>query len=155
MGRIYTASFVDVAITLAQDLFEIVAPATAIVKIHEYTISQKSDVGDVAEEGLVIALKTGATTGGSGGSAPAVVKNEQLDAAFSGTVEANNTTKATAGTIVTRRNEAWNIRTPLSIIFTPEMRPVLAPSARLTLELVTAPTDPVTVSGTITFEEIG
>lgn len=155
MGRIYTVSFASVAATLAQDLFEIVAPADAIVAIHDICLSQSTELGDAAEEQLVLAWKSGQTTSGSGGTAPTAIPRQFGDAAFGGTVEVNNTTKASAGTIVTHHPWNWNIRGPFREIFTPETRPILSPSRRGTLELVNAPTDSVTISGFITFEEIG
>jgi hypothetical protein len=155
MGRIYTAQFTDVAVSAIQDLFEIVAPADAIVVIHDLHLSQKSDVGDAAEEILNIQLTSGHTTSGSGGSAPTAIPVELGDAAFGGTVEANNTTQAVSGTIVTHYSWDWNIRGPFDKIWTPETRPILSPSRRACVELPAAPADAITMSGTITFEEIG
>ena len=155
MGRIYTAQFTDVAVSAIQDLFEIVAPADAIVVIHDLHLSQKSDVGDAAEEILNIQLTSGHTTSGSGGSAPTAIPVELGDAAFEGTVEANNTTQAVSGTIVTHYSWDWNIRGPFDKIWTPETRPILSPSRRACVELPAAPADAITMSGTITFEEIG
>lgn len=155
MGRIYTAQFNGVSVTAQQDFFEVVAPADAVVIIREIEISQSSDVGDAAEEGLSILLKAGATVSGSGGSTPTAVPNELGDAAFGGTVEANNTTKANTGTIVTKRASVWNNRIPW--LYHPEERDriVISPSARFTVELATTPADALTCNGTITFEEIG
>lgn len=155
MGRIYTAQFTDVAVTAIQDLFEIVAPADAIVAIHDFHISQRTDVGDAAEEILPVQWSSGHTTSGSGGSSPAAVPIELGDAAFGGTVEANNTTQAVDGTIVVHRTWNWNIRMGLDVIFTPETRPILSPSRCGCLELPVAPADSITCSGHITFEEIG
>lgn len=154
MGRIYTAQFNGVAVTAAQDLFELVAPSDAILIIHELDISQTSDVGDAAEELLLVTLKSGATTSGSGGSSVTPVPKELGDAAFGGTCEANNTTAAADGTIVTHRATAWNVRAPLSIIWTPETRPVISPSRRWVCS-IPAPADSLTMNGTIVFEEIG
>ena len=86
MGRIYTAQFNGVAVTAAQDLFELVAPATGIIRIHELDISQTSDVGDAQEELLLLTMKSGATSAGSGGSTLAGVPREFLDSAFTGTI---------------------------------------------------------------------
>lgn len=77
------------------------------------------------------------------------------DAAFGGTCEANNTTQASTGTIVTKYVWNWNIRGPFDKIFTPETRPMISPSARMCIELPAAPADSITMSGSITFEEIG
>ena len=153
-GRIYTAVFSAVAVTAAQDLFELVAPSDSIVVIHELDISQTSDVGDAAEELLLITCKSGATTSGSGGSSVTPVPKNFGDAAFGGTCEANNTTVAADGTIVTHRVTAWNVRAPLSIIWTPETRPILSPSRRWVVS-IPAPADSLTMHGTLVFEEIG
>jgi len=153
--RLYTVQFNGVAVTAQQDFFEIVAPADAIVVIHDIHMSQLTDVKDAEEEMLLLLWKSGSTTSGSGGSAPTAVPIELGDAAFGGTTEANNTTKATAGTIVTHYAWHWNVRVPFDRIFTPETRPILSPSRRATLELGTTPGDSITMSGTISFAEIG
>ena len=154
MGRLYTAQFSAVAVSAAQDLFEIVAPSDAIVKIHNIRLGQTSDVGDAAEEILLIKLNSGATSSGSGGGSYTPVPIELGDAAFGGTCEINNTTQAADGTIVTHHAWPWNVRGPFEIIFEPETRPVLSPSRRCVLT-IPAPADALTMMGTITFEEIG
>jgi hypothetical protein len=151
----YTAVFNNVAVAAIQDLFELVAPADSIVVLHDIHLSQNTDVGDAAEEVLRIELTSGHTTSGSGGSAVTPVPVQLQDSAFGGTCESNNTTQASAGTIVTHYVWNWNIRVGFDRIFTPETRPVIAPSRRMCLELPAAPADSVTMSGSITFEEIG
>ena len=155
MGRIYTATFGAIAVSAIQDIFEIVAPADAIVKIHRLHISQTSDVGDAAEEILRVQLTSGHTTSGSDGASVTPVPKELGDAAFGGTCERNNTTQASSGTIVEHYNWSWNIRGPLEIVFTPEEAPILSPSRRACIELPAAPADAITMNGTIVFEEIG
>lgn len=155
MGRIYTVPFAAVAVTAQQDFFEIVAPADSVVLVHDICLTQVSEVGDAQEEGLALLFKSGQTTSGSGGTAPTPIPRELGDAAFGGTAEVNNTTKASAGTIVTHHAWNWNIRMPFEKIFTPEARPVLSPSRRATLELATTPADSITISGFMTIEEIG
>lgn len=155
MGRLYTVSFTGVAVTAQQDLFEVVAPADAVVRIHRIGLSQSTEVGDAMEEGLSLLLKSGQTTSGSGGSVPTAIPNELGDAAFGGTCEVNNTTKASAGTIVTHYAWNWNVRMPFEHVFTPEERPILSPSRRGTLELATTPADSITMSGYMVIEEIG
>ena len=159
MPRLYTAVFSSVAVTAQQDLFELVAPADAIVVLHKIHLSQSTEVGDAQEEGLALLIKRGigTVTSGSGGSTPTAQPIEDGDTAFGGTVEANNTTKMVVGTgtIETLDSLNWNVRVPLDIIFTPETRPVISPSNRITLELATTPADSITMSGSITFAEIG
>lgn len=154
-GRFFTAVFNNVAVTAIQDLFALVAPATGIVVLHDIHFSQNTDVGDAAEEILRIELTSGHTTSGSGGAAVTPVNLDFGDPAFGGTCAANNTTQASAGTIVTHYVWNWNIRGPFDKIFTPETRPVLRPSRRMCVELPAAPADSITMSGSITFEEIG
>ena len=153
MARIYTAQFNGVAVTAQQDFFEIVAGAAVPCVTHELFLSQTSEVGDSQEEGLLVLLKQGSTTTGSGGSAPTKVPRDVDDAASAATVAANNTTKATAGTIVTHCVWAWNVRVPLQILWTPELRPYLKGSRRLTVELGTTPADSITMHGYITWSE--
>lgn len=152
---IYTVQFNAVAVTAQQDLFELVAAATQILRIHELGLNQVSEIGDAQEEGLSILLKSGQTTTGSGGSTPTPVPMEFLAAAATFTAKANNTTKATVGTIVTHHAWSWNVRMPFQMIWTPETRPLISPSRRATVELATTPADSITVSGYITVEQLG
>lgn len=159
MSRIYTAQFSAVAVTAAQDFFEITAPSGGAILIHSWQIFQTSDVGDAAEE--ILRIETvrgvGSTTSGSGGSTPTAQPVSDGDAAFGGTVEANNTTRMAAGSgsLETLEQHGWNVRVIASWIYTPETRPQVLPSARWTLSLPVAPADSLTVSGTVTFEVIG
>ena len=159
-GRMYTAIFKSTAVTAAQDLFEILAPADAIVVIHDWTLSQTTEVGDAMEEMLILTTNrgVGSVTSGSGGSSVTPQPIQDSDASFGGTVEKNNTTILAVGTGTLETDlevHAWNVRVPYQKIYTPETRPVLAPSTYWTLELETAPADSITMHGTITFEEIG
>lgn len=154
MSGIYTAVFNNVAATAIQDLFEIVAASDAVVLLHDIHLSQNTDVGDAAEEVLRIELTSGHTTSGSGGSATTAIPRNIGQSAYGGTVEVNNTTQASAGTIVTHYVWNWNIRVGFDKIFTPETRPRIAPGTRMCLELPAAPADSVTMSGSVTFEEI-
>lgn len=152
---LYSAVFNAVAVTAAQDLFEVVSPADAIVIFHSIELSQSTEVGDAMEEGLNLLFKRGQTTSGTGGTAPTPVPVETGSSAFGGTVEVNNTTKASTGTIVTMKADNWNVRSPYLYLPTPEMRWIMGPSTRMTVELVAAPADSITMSGTIWFEELG
>lgn len=152
MGRMYSATFEEVAVTAAQDLFELVAPADMSVAIHGLVISQSSDAGDAASEQLNVLVHR-ASTSGSGGSVPTPAPLAVGDAASTVTVEANNTTQGTEGTII--HSESFNVMAGLQIWLPPECRWMISPSGRLVVELQTAPADSLTMSGTIYFEEIG
>jgi len=150
----YTAQFNAVAATVQQDIFEIVGPASGSVVLHRIVVSQSTEVGDAAEEGLLLLIKKGQTTTGSGGSTVTPVDIGLGATTFGGTVKANNTAKASAGTIVTLHAEAWNVRSVFDWLPTPECRIVLQAAQRATLELATTPADSITLSGTLYFELI-
>lgn len=157
MPRMYTASFKAIAVTAAQDLFEITAPTADSVRIHGWCLSQSSEVGDAAEEGLSITTNrgVGATTSGSGGAS---VTPQPIDDGHPGsgcTVERNNTTIMAAGSGSLEELEAynWNIRVPFMQWYPPECRPKIVAGARWTLELETAPADSITISGVVWFQE--
>ena len=155
LGMMYTAQFSGVAVSAQQDLFELVAPSDAVVVIHQIVLAQSSETGDAQEEGLLVQLKRGATTSGSAGSSVTPVPLQAGFSAAGSTVEANNTTKASSGTIVTLHSEAWNIRAPFVWLPPPELRVVVSPGVRFTVELATTPNDSITMGGTVYFEEIG
>lgn len=152
MGRIYSATFEQVLVSAVQDLFEIVAPSDAIVLLHALYLSQASEAGDAESEQLPILIHRGSTSG-SGGSTITPRPMQVGDAAFGGTVEANNTTQATEGDIL--HAESFNVMAGLALVWTPEIRPQASPSGRIIVELQAAPADAITMDGSIYFEEIG
>jgi hypothetical protein len=159
MGRFYTATFKAVAVTAQQDYFEILCPTDAVTVIHSWTLSQSTEVGDSAEEMLVITTNrgVGSVTSGSGGSSVTPQPIEDGDPAYGGTIEANNTTKMVVGTGTLEELEvhAWNVRVPYEMVYTPETRPVISPGNRWTIELETTPADSITTNGMVILEEIG
>lgn len=153
MGRMYSAQFNGSAATAQVDFFELNAPSTASLVLHRVEITQSTEAGDAQDEMLTVLIKRGATTSGSGGATPTAAELFS-SAAFGGTVETMNTTKATAGTIVTLYSAAFNVRAGFLYVPTPEERIVIAPSGRLTVELATTPADSITFNGTIVFEAL-
>lgn len=159
MGRMYVASFKGVAVTAAQDFFEILAPSTMSLIVHGWLINQTTEIGDAQEEMLRITTNRGegTVTGGSGGTTQTARPLARGDSASSATVKANNTTimAVGTGTLIELEVHNWNERVPYQFWYTPETRPIIRPSDRWTLELETTPADSVTISGTIWFEEVG
>jgi hypothetical protein len=157
--RVYSAVFNQVAVTAAQDFFELLAATGKPIKILAIDLGQYTEVADAAEEAVSILLKRGVgVTSGSGGSTATPVPLDVDDTASGATVEINNTTKATGGTITTIASWAWNIRLPFCVVFEPERRPLIKPGDRMMLELSAATAganvaDSVTISGTIWFAE--
>lgn len=155
MGRIYSLSFDAVAVTAAQDLFELVPATGKPIAIHEIRIGQTSDAGDAQDELLKIKIIRGFTTSGSGGTAsltPAVM-NENDTACGITNAEINNTTQANTGTTATLLVDTFNVRAGYLYLPTPEARPRVGAGTRVVVT-ITAPADSLTMSGTIIFEEL-
>lgn len=155
MSGIYTVQFNGVAVVAAQDLFELVAAAAKPLVLVGFGLSQTTELGDAAEEQLAILVKSGQTVSGSGGSSVTPVANDQSGGAASFTAEANNTTKANTGTIVTHYAYSWNVRGPFDIILPEPMQLLMPGGRRMTIELLGAPTDSITMNGYAVVQEIG
>jgi hypothetical protein len=136
------------------DLAEVVAASGKPLLILGYDIGQTSDVGDAAEEIVLLSLKSGQTTSGSGGSASTPVAADTSNSPASFAAEQANTTKASAGTILTHGTWPWNIRSAGDRVFTPEQQILLAAGRRATLEIAAA-ADSLTISGQLWVQEIG
>lgn len=148
----FSGQFNGVAVAVAQDLFELNAPAGSPVCVHRCVITQTSDFGDAQEEILRVLIIRGFTTSGSAGTAPTAVDLGNTSQTFGGTVEANNTTVASAGTTAVLHSEGWNVRGAFDFLPTPETRLWIPASGRLVVNLPSAPVDSLTVSGTLVFE---
>lgn len=155
MGMTYSVNFTSVAVTAQQDLLAYTAPSTRIAIIHMVELTQSTDVGDAAAEGLSILHKRGATSAGSGGGTMTPVPLEFGFAAAGGVGRINDTTIASGGTIVTMRPSNWVIQAPYLWLPTPECRHILSPSQRYTVSLATTPADSITMSGEMIVEEQG
>lgn len=157
MGRMYTVTFENVAVTAAQDFFELSPADDKPVRIHSIYLSQSSDMGDVQEELLRVTIKRGHTSSGSGGSAFTPLPLESSAGAAAGAAaEINNTTIASAGTAVALHAETFNVRTGWVYIPTPECRPGASQAnTTLVVRLEAAPADSLSMSGTLIFEELG
>lgn len=161
MGRMYVVQFSAVAVTAAQDLFELKATAAKGLILHECKITQDSDAGDAQSEQLRFTLKraAGTYTSGSGGSAPAFEKVHSGDAAAAVTAEANNTTRAAAGTgtLTTLFPDGENIHNGWHHQPTPECRfDALAGTSpeALIVGLESVPADSLTMNGYAIVEEV-
>ena len=154
MGRMYSASISEVAVSAIQDLWELAAATNVAVVIHGLVIGQSTDYGDAAAEGLPIQFTRGHTVSGLFGSTVTPTALDPGGATADTTVEANNTTQATTSGVLVFA-DAFNVQAGYQLWFTPETRITIAGGQRLVVELPVAPTDAITVSSTIFFEEIG
>jgi hypothetical protein len=153
---IYTAPFSAIAVSAAQDLWELNVHASTRVRLREVRFGQYSDAGDAAAEILGVTFVRGYTVSGSGGSTitPVNVSGHTGGLSAVTTVERNNTTQAnTSGTVIFA--DAWNVQAPyLWLPAENDMRFVFEASTRFVVAL-TAPADAITMNGTLTFEEFG
>lgn len=152
-GRIYSVIFSAVAVTAAQDLFEISPADDKPVEIIGIEIGQTSDAGDAADELLQLSIIRGFTTSGSGGSAPTPAPLDPIDTAAGFAAEINNTTLANTGTSVTLWTTAFNIRAGYINWFPPEARPAASQANTTLVVRMTAPADSLTMSGTLFVRE--
>ena len=155
MGRMYVATIEGIAVTVQQDLFEVVAPSDMSVIVHEVGISQETNEADANEEQLRIVLQSGYTTSGSNGAGIIAAPNAVGDAVETMTIERNNTIKAANGTILTHHVESWNVRAPFLWLPTEKCHIELKASRRFVVRLNTTPDASITFNAVIKLEEIG
>jgi len=151
---VYTATFSAISVAAAQDLFELVAHASSRVEVCEIEIGQYSDAGDAEDEMLSLLVIRGNTTTGSGGAAVTPVNMAPWSRAAVTVVARNNTTVATAGSPATLLSTAWNVRAGWYWRPQPGERILMEQGQRLVVR-TTAPTDALTMNGTIKFRELG
>jgi hypothetical protein len=156
---VFTATFSAVAVSAAQDLFELVAHTTSRVEILEASFGQYSDAGDAAAELLSIQIIRGYTVSGSGGSSVTPANVKPWSRAAVTVVEANNTTVANTGAVEILVADSFNVQA--GWVYRPHRKErtddeliSLAAGQRLVFR-ITAPADAITMNGTVKFREIG
>jgi hypothetical protein len=153
LGPTYITRWARIAVTALQDLASVL-PATGIpiVPLRAW-VSQSSDAGDAQDEMLPVTLQWGATTAGSGGNSFTALKQSPKAAAFGGTCRINDTTPASAGTIVEPYPDSFSVRAGWLYLPVPEER-FIVDTGRLVLGLLANPADSITCSGGIIFAEL-
>ena len=157
MGRVYTISFAGVSVAAQQDLFSLKPATDKPIKIHGIYLAQSTEVGDAAEEMLLVRIIRGHATIGSGGSNPTPRPQDAGDNASGITTNSrvNDTTIASAGSPVNLHSDAFNVRTGWLYLPTPEMRPRCSETdGFIVVRLLTTPADSITMTGTLYFEEL-
>lgn len=152
-GRVYSVIFSAVAVSAAQDLFEITPADDKPVNLLGLFIGQTSDAGDAADELLQVSVIRGFTSSGSGGSAPTPAPLDNIDAAAGFTAEVNNTSVATTGTSVTLHTDTFNVRSGYQLWWTPEATPRATQANTTIVVRITAPADALTMSATLYVQE--
>lgn len=154
-GRIYAVSFSAVAVTAAQDLFEITPADDKPVEIVGIELGQSSDAGDAQDELLQISIIRGFTASGSGGSSPTPQPMKATQSAAGFTAEVNNTTVANTGTAATLQTTCWNVRAGYINWFPEGCEPGAGQGNTTIVVRQTAPADSLTMSGTLYVRELG
>jgi hypothetical protein len=157
MGRIYTAVLDALSVSAVCELFFIAAPTDAVVVIHEVVVTQ--DTSETSEQ-LPLNIFRTATNQSAKGTANTPAPHQVGHPAFGGVVRTNilaAETLATETTMLFRQSQ--NQLNGWHILWTPETRPVLSPTAGvaayLVIKLDVAPSAAIPISGYVTFEEIG
>lgn len=154
--RYYTVAFDNVAVTAAQDLFEIGPADDKPVELVGLFLGQSSDVGDAAEEILRWSIVRGHATSGSGGSAATGRPLDRSGPAAGFAAEVNNTTIASAGTGVTMHHGACNVRVGEQIWWPEGCSPEASQADGLiVVRLLSTPADSLTMSCTLYLREQG
>lgn len=136
--------------TAQQDFFQIEAQTVPAVLLGVF-LSQSSDVGDAAAEGLSVLIRRFTDTVTND---VAEVKVDGGDGAALANLAINETTELVTGAEVVH-SVAWNVLLPFEYIPPPEMRPVIQVGNGIAVNLNTTPADSITVSGTCYFAEVG
>lgn len=154
MSRFYTVQFNNVAITAAQDLFNVAATSGMAFKLHQLEISADSAT-TAAELRVSLQRWTATVTNGSGGSAPTPAPLLSTDSAATFTARTNDTTRSSnTGTKTILFEFGWNLLNGLIFVPAPEYRPSFAISQNMIIGLETAPGSSVTCDGYIVVEEL-
>lgn len=154
--RMYTVSFTGVAVTAAVDLWELTPADDKPIEIVGMFVGQSSDPGDAQAEQTGYRVIRGHTTSGSGGTAttPRPLNRSGVAAGF--TAETCNTTAASVGSTVDLHADVINWQAGEKL-WLPESCEWEASQADTTLviRLIAAPTDSLTLSGTLYVREQG
>lgn len=153
----YSAVMDAQAFTTATDLFECTPAADRAMVIIAMKLCQTTDLGDAQEEVLRIGIYEDVTAGSTGTAITETpYSNESGVAANTAAVVVNRGTASTGGTLIDIIG--WNIRVPL-FWEPPPMAPVkfsniAAEGPVSSFRLLSAPTDSITISGSLIWTEI-
>lgn len=157
MSRLYTVEFDAVAVSAAQDFFELTPADDKPVLIKAIRLFQygTADYGDAQAEGLSIKFIRGFTTSGSGGSAPTPTPIDPNDAAAGFACEVNNTTVANTGTTTTVWADGFNVQAGYQENWPEDdMAPQASQANTSIVCRVTAPNDGLTMNGVLLVKEL-
>lgn len=164
MGRIYYVTFENISITNANgdhDLWYIAPADDKPVRLwgYELSCSSNTDMGDAQEEQLRLEVIRGHSTVGSGGTAvtaSTVGRANPTDPDPSFTARTCDTTIASAGTTTVQQAISVNNRVTYEKVWIPELTPWCTQvQSSIVVRLMAAVVDDITMSGTLSVEELG
>lgn len=127
------------------------------IRLHSFELGQFSDAQDENEKILEVTVKTCVQALAASGTVQVPVN---LQPCTSGQYLATSLVKVlngalnSSGTPVIAYASSWNCRMSHIYMPPPEDRPVFPANSIIRVEL-SAPGDPITMNGTLTFEEVG
>lgn len=161
MSRVFRVGFKNQVVPASTpiDIFELLAPSSGVVMILDWSIWQKSDVGDAQEEilGLECVHGIGSVTAGSGGATLTPQSIDNGDSSANSVVKGYNDVRMTAGTgsLKVMPAKGFNVRIPDERILLQETRDIVSTGNRWTLSLFDGPVDDIALSAMLEFAEIG
>lgn len=158
MGRIYTVTFEEVSISVAQDLFELYFPSSTYKALR--ILRQWLECSDTTlPTAIILPLRSrvlpSAVTNGSGGTSANIGKGVG-DSSASFTAKANNTTKATTtGTPSIEYEGGFHVYQGHEWMFTRPPIIIGGSGDSFVFELLGVPASAVKFSGGLEVEEMG
>jgi hypothetical protein len=157
MGRRYTVSTDNVAISAVQDLMQVKGAAGKILKIR---FCRFKNVDTTLPAGQMLRFRNrylpATVTDGSGGSSPTPVPMDPGNAAASFTAKANDTTQASSsGTAVVLSPGGEHIQNGYERVWALGDEPVIGPSESFTFELESTTNGTIHGSTEVGVEEMG
>lgn len=153
---IYAANFSAQAVTTATDMQEMTPAADRPIVVYSFVLGQTTDLGDAAEEVLMIGLYRDATAGSGGTAATEYAYNNAAAAASVTCAVRQLGTASSGGTLIDII--PWNIRMPLFWVPIPEERPkftnLAAEGPTSSFRLIAAPADSLTISSVVKWTEV-
>ncbi len=154
MAAVFVAPFENIAVSAAQDIYELATAATNSARVRRVKLSTNKTSSEQLRIGIY--RYSGAPTSGSGGASPTVRKLSAGVGTNTVTVERNNTSGASGGTAELLHAEFWNAVTPFEWVPIDEKGFVeLAASEHFVVRLEAAPGASIQMDGNVEWEEIG
>jgi len=153
LGRLYSVSFLDVAVVAAQDLINLTSTANMALEILRIEGSQRTlTAWEMKPIKLVRNLAT--VTAGSGGTVATPQKINNGDAAATFTARANDTVAQTGTTSSTLFASGFEFLNGYFKVWTPDERLIIAPSQGFAINLPTAPSASTLMSFSVLVKEL-